>query len=337
VRALLVAVALLLTGAACSSGDDTTEAAAVGVSASSSSSSTTTTLPPLTTYAVGERRMEVVDGSRPTAADPNRNLPAKPDRTLPVLVLFPAVGAASGEPTPVRDAPVADGRFPLVVFSHGVTASADVYAGRLKFWAQAGYVVAAPTFPLSSGAGGLISAYADQPGDVSFVIDELLLRNDEPDDPLYGHLDADHVGVAGHSLGAITTIGVAFNSCCHDQRIDAVVELSGVELPFPGGDYEKLPTIPLLAVHGASDGTVPVSGSDNLIAKAEPPTYYLRFPEGAHSNVLLGPEGALTDAAVIAFLDRHLKGDARRLAELPTEVASFGRATFEVKEAGDGT
>ena len=72
-----------------------------------------------------------------------------------MLLLYPADGEVAASTEPVDDAPVADGTFPLVVFSHGVDARPDpTYEGRLKEWARAGYIVAAPTYPLSSGAGG---------------------------------------------------------------------------------------------------------------------------------------------------------------------------------------
>jgi hypothetical protein len=45
---------------------------------------------------------------------------------------------------------------------------------RLELWAGAGYVVAAPTFPLTRGAGRRDRRLCEPAGDVSFVIDELL-------------------------------------------------------------------------------------------------------------------------------------------------------------------
>jgi predicted dienelactone hydrolase len=324
-RVLIVAAALALAGAACSS-DAGTGGAATGPD---DSPTTSTTLD----YAVGQRSIELVDHSRPTAADPTRNLPERPNRTIPVTLLYPAEGAPVTNPTPVVNAAIAEGRFPLVVFSHGLTMSGDsiAYLSRLKFWAGAGYVVAAPTFPLSSGPGGAAGDFVNQPDDVSFVIDELLARAGQPDDPLHQHLDPEHIGVSGHSLGAFTTIGVTFNSCCRDTRIDAAVEISGVEVAFPGGDYSDRPDTPLLAIHGAQDTTIPVTGSDQLIAKAEPPTYYVRFPRGDHTSILSAPEGVLVDEAVIAFFDLYLKADPRQLDELRSQVHESGLATLDAR------
>jgi predicted dienelactone hydrolase len=279
-------------------------------------------------FAVGRRTVELVDTSRGTDADPGRDRPAEADRTLSVLLLYPADGPVTTPTEVIDEAIPAEGEFPLVVFSHGWTATGPAYEGRIREWARAGYVVAAPTFPLSSGPGGQLADYANQPGDVSFVIDQLLDLPD--DDPLAGHLDPDQVGAAGHSLGAITTLGVSLNSCCADARLDAAVELSGVRLPFAGGQYDDLARVPFLAVHGGADRVLQVNGSDTLFAEAPGPAYYLRLPDAGHSD-FLASAGPLVDEVVVAFLDRYLKGDDEPLAAVPEAVAASGVATFEEK------
>jgi len=321
-RALMFAAALVVAAATCSSDDGTSGTTAAPTRPDASSAATLD-------YAVGQRTIELVDDARPTAADARptaadakRKLPERPDRTFEVTLLYPAEGAPETYPTPVTDAVIADGEFPLVVFSHGWTLSGDwgPYVRRLTYWAGAGYVVAAPTFPLTSGSGAGPGDYVNQPADVSFVIDELLARAVRPDDPLHEHLDADHVGVAGHSLGAGTTIGLTFNSCCRDTRIDAAIEIAGTEFPFPDGAYTDWPATPLLAIHGARDRIIPVAGSDELIDKARPPTYYLRFPDGDHGNWLSAQPGALVDDAVTAFFDLYLNDDPSQLDGLPDRV-----------------
>jgi len=289
---------------------------------------TTTTTRPQDGYAVGRRSIELVDPSRPTAADPDRDVDELPDRTLPVLLLYPATGGETAPAEATDDAPAAEGAFPLVVFTHGVTATGPTYEGRLQEWARAGYVVAAPTYPLSSGPGGKIGDYVNQPADVSFVLDELLGLPD--DDPLAGHIDAEAVAAAGHSLGAITTLGVGLTSCCSDPRLDAIVELSGLRLPFDGSGVDDLDRLPFLAIHGAEDRVVPVSGSDTLFAEAPGPAAYLRLTDAGHSDFLI-EDGPLVDATVVAFLDRYLRGDEDALDEIPPLVDERGDATFEVK------
>jgi predicted dienelactone hydrolase len=325
---LPVLLALLL--AACSSATDT--ALPTTTTAADAATTTTTVAAEVAAradaYSVGSRTLTLVDPDRPTDADGGRDRPAQPDRTISVLLLYPAEGDAGTTTEVAPDRPPAPGRFPLVVFSHGWTAEGPRYEGRLKEWARAGYVVAAPTYPLSSGAGGVLADYVNQPADVSFVIDELLALG--ADDPLAGAIDGDAIAAAGHSLGAITTLGVTLNSCCADPRIGAAVQISGVRLPFPGGAFDDLGRVPFLAIHGAQDGVVPVSGSDTLFEEAEGPAHYLRFPDGDHSGFLVS-DGPLIDAVVIAFLDRHLLDEPEGLDEVAATVAASGRAVLTEK------
>src|SRR4051794_18072237 len=126
-------------------------------------------------YAVGKRSYTFVDRSRPTAA--NGSYAGAPTRTLPTLLLYPTAGAPGGPAVdgapPLRH----PGGFPLVVFAHGFGASGPAYQGLLERFAAQGYVVAAPTFPLSNGAapgGPKLGDYVNQPADVSFVIGQVL-------------------------------------------------------------------------------------------------------------------------------------------------------------------
>lgn len=291
---------------------------------------------PQTDYAVGSRSITVVDESRPTRASPKRGMEARDSRTLRLLILYPATGEAdTGEgEAAAADAPVAKGRFPVVEFSHGVTASGPVYEGFLVAWAKAGYVVVAPTFPLTSGAEAWqdLGDYENQPADVSFVLDRVLDLNTQRDDPLAGHLDTESVAVAGHSLGAITTLGF-FNSCCRDDRVDAIISISGSELPFAGGNFDGAPDTPLLLAHGQDDKTVPYFGSSNAFASLPGPRALLTFPTGTHSDVIFSPDfNPSMDATTVAFLDLELRRDPRRWNDLNRLLDRDGVANLAVRD-----
>lgn len=315
-------LALLATATAACSADDGDPAEPVSAAAAG----------PEPPFATGRRHLTLVDPTRGTDAVPDK-LPARPDRTIEVEVVYPAAGEPGPEPTgdpvgegdSVVDAPPQDGRFPLVVFAHGFNGRGDIFLALAARWARAGYVVALPTFPLSRQGIAVSADLANQPGDVSFVLDEL------GDDPLADHIDMDHVAVGGHSLGAATVFGVAYNSCCIDDRIDATIPVSGGTLPFEGGDYDDWTGTPMLLVHGAGDETVPIAAGDAMFDLAEPPVWYLRLAGADHVSVFLGEPGRLFGEAALAFLDAQLRGDGEALDALAAEVTAGGAAEWRTK------
>ncbi len=266
-------------------------------------------------FAVGTQSFTFVDTSRPTP--PNGSFGGAPSRTLPTLVLYPAVGDPSRPPVPGARALGGNHRFPLIVFSHGFTATGPAYAPLLALLARGGYVVAAPTFPLSSqnapgGPNG--SDYVNQPGDVSFVLTRLL-RLESDDARFRREMDGRRIGVAGHSLGAITTLGVTANSAVQDRRIDAAVSFSGLKLPFGSGTWFSKPTPPLMLVHGNADGTVPYGGSVDAYGQAPSPKAFLTLI-GAPHTPFFSPWLDPTIRTVLDFLDGYLKHDHEALERL---------------------
>lgn len=205
-----------------------------------------------------------------------------------------------------------DGAHPLIVFAHGSGGNPDFYRVLLQAWAEKGYVVAAPRFP---------SDRANQPGDVSFVITEMLRLSSAATGPFAGVIDANRIGTAGHSAGGVTVLGVAFNTCCLDRRVRAGAVLAGDAPPFPGGAYfPGIPT-PLLVVHGLADPTVPFNEGRRIFTDALPPKMMLtvpasNVPSADHARLYVGtdnrpfPDTRLVIAATLGFFDRYLRDDS---------------------------
>ncbi|MDQ6726569.1 MAG: dienelactone hydrolase family protein [Actinomycetota bacterium] len=261
-----------------------------------------------------------VDRTRSTPAQ--GDAPEQPSRTLITTVATP-------------DGP---GPFPLIIFSHGFGGSGEDYADVLRAIASAGYVVAAPDFPLTSaGAPGGpqrgVDAPEAQPGDVRFVIDELLRLNGDPADALSARIDPRRIGAAGHSMGAGITMGVAYNSCCRDVRIRAGV-LMAVDPPTQyHGDYFVPPVVPVLVIHGGQDEALPYQGGRRAYADAEPPKFFLTVLGGDHNwpySAAAQPEGAsVVMAATVDFFDAYLKGRADGLSRLRADADRPGVTKFE--------
>ena len=285
-------------------------------------------------YGVGQTEVTFVDHSRPTDAVPDRHLDARPDRTLPVVVsypILPAAGAAADAPAAVGAAP-APGRFPLVVLSHGVTSDGPSVARVLaEPFVRQGYVVASPTFPLASGPGGTVADLANQPADVSFVITSLTTWSETAGTPLAGHVEAKCLALAGHSLGAATTLAAAYLSCCRDARVKAVVSMAGTLAPFKG-TFADNPPIPLLILHGDQDTTVPLAKGQETFATLRGPRYFLTLHGANHVSMFFDKAGEVLDLSVTAFLDAYLKGNSAALRALPDDTRVAAVAAYETAD-----
>lgn len=264
---------------------------------------------PAPLYAVGNIAVPMVDDSRATPAD--GPVPGHPGRTLRVEIFYPASGVP-GSPLSEYGAPAHGGPFPLIVFSHGFGSSAAAYQALLVRWAAAGFVVAAPTFPLTSvttPGGADLADYVNQPGDVSFVISQMLAASKSGQGPLAGSIDPSEIAAAGHSLGGVTTLGLVGDTCCRDQRVDAAVVISGDAISFPGG-RAVAPSIPMLFVHGDADQVVPYASSIAAFDDARGPKGLLTLVGGGHGTPVDATAPAFVSVVrtTIDFFDLFLKG-----------------------------
>ncbi len=218
-------------------------------------------------YPVGIRTLELVDASRPAADG------AGP-RPVTVEVYYPSTAAGvAGVPrdiatvldiplieTPAyRDVPIAPGPFPLVLFSHGnngIRIQSFYFGAHL---ASHGYVVASPDhhgniFPDMLRGISDADVVANRPRDMVFVLDELVARSNTPGDDLAGAIDADRVGISGHSFGGYTSFLLAAGDT-REPRIKAIFpQAPGAILP---DEHFAGITVPTLIIGGSIDETTP--------------------------------------------------------------------------------
>jgi dienelactone hydrolase len=261
--------------------------------------------------------MRLVDSSR-TIQLPNGS--SEP-RTLLTYVRYPALGARSR--TDVRDAPAAraDGPFPLIVFGHGFAVTPELYAGLLQAWARAGYVVAAPVFPLENAnapGGPDESDLPNQPADMSFVISSLLAASAAGSGPLAGLIDSTGIAATGQSDGGDTALALAYNHHFRDPRITATIILSGAEMPGVGGFTYPPGSPPLLATQGTADTVNPPGLTNTFFEAARRPKYLLSLLGAEHLPPYSEQQPQLTivEQVTKAFLDGYLKGNSRALVRL---------------------
>lgn len=136
----------------------------------------------------------------------------------------------------VASAPVAPGRFPVIVYVPGWGGARESNSAQAENLASHGYVVVArddafPEAPFdfsSSAARDATVARANRKvaaaaRDVSAVLDALARNAADDASPFAGRLDTTRVGILGFSFGG----AVAAEAARHDPRVVAAVDLDG--------------------------------------------------------------------------------------------------------------
>jgi predicted dienelactone hydrolase len=232
---------------------------------------------------------------------------------------------------------------PLVVFSHGDLGCGIQSIAFTEELARNGYVVAAPDHAdamichiVPSGPGMSPDSQPRQPRildpgawndasrsdrrqDVENVIDDLL-----QDKEFTKVIDPRRIGLAGHSLGGYTVVGIAGGwQSWLDPRIRAVLAFSPYVMPFQVKNTLGDVHVPLMYQGGTLDvGITPfLKGSRGAYATANPPAYFVELRRAGHfawtncgderttESCLAHVENARLIAQYgVAFFNRYLKG-----------------------------
>jgi dienelactone hydrolase len=289
---------------------------------------------PAPLYAVGLRTLTFVDPSRVTDSTPGQAGGETQGRALVTTVWYPASGATGGSAR--NDAPPArGGPFPVVLFSQGLLGVPLDYHAIAERWAAAGLVVAAPAYPLTNRGAAHVQALdvVNQPGDASFVLTALLRQAGAAGDRFHGLLDGSRLAAAGHSAGAITTVGL-FSTCCRDARLRAGVVLAGNSLGF--GGYAGGPA-PVLFEHGDKDPIVPYFSGRLAWEGLAWPKAFVTLEGQSHIDPYLQPATpafAVVADTTTAFLRWSLRGDPAALAAFRTSATAPGLAHVDDRLGG---
>jgi dienelactone hydrolase len=280
-------------------------------------------------YGVGEIVVRYVDDTRTVDWPGEGDVP----RTIPTVIRYPVSAPGALD---VWGAQPASGPFPLVVFAHGFAVTPGTYQALMRAWVQAGYIVAAPFFPLTNAnapGGPDESDLVNQPGDMSLVITRVLAASAQGHGVLAGLVNPSRIAVAGQSDGASTALDTADDHRAPDRRVDAAVILSGADLPGMDSFPFAVGSPPVLAVQGTADkSNLPVS-TYRWFRLARSPKFLLTLVGAGHlSPYRTQPQLGIVQRETIAFLDRYLRhlpgararmwaaGNVSRLARLTTHA-----------------
>jgi len=243
-------------------------------------------------------------------------------KNVPDPVDFTVVDSVRKRDIPVRVyLPPEKSPAPVVLFSHGLGGSREGSAYLGKHWAGRGY---AAVFLQHTGSD--TSVWADKPlrqrlkamqeaanlenfilraGDVSAVLNQLEVWNSADGHVLKGRLDREHIGMSGHSFGAVTTQAVSGQGTQRgravftDLRIDAAVIMSpsSPNNGTPESAFGQV-SIPWLLMTGTKD--LAVIGNADMESRL---AVFPALPPGGKYELVL------YDAEHSAFTERSLPGD----------------------------
>jgi len=221
----------------------------------------------------------------------------------------------------VRDARVREGKFPLIVFSHGNGGTRNQNTFWCDYLASHGYIIVSADHtanarvtvikgkPILYQASQRNQSAIDRPKDMSFLLDQMTLWNGGADSRFGGRIDLRVPVAAGMSFGSMTAIRVADA----DPRFKAVIAMSGAP-----ENHQNL-NVPSLYMLGTEDTTLGVKGNDFIRANFRMhagPAFLLEMVNGGHYS--------FTDIFKIArdFGDGVGKGKRRATGE-PFEFTSM--------------
>lgn len=225
-----------------------------------------------------------------------------------------------------------EGPWPLIIFSHGFGGCAKQSTFLTSYWAEQGYIVAAPdhadAIPCKNVAAYLNAnpnniertperpfrepmqwsdeTYITRKEDILFTLSSML------DDPMYkGYIDEDNIGLAGFSLGGYTVLGLTGGwPSWADKRFKAVLAMSPYANPYIVRKGLSRINVPIFYMGGTKDSPVTPIIKKMGWGQTTAPKYFLELEGGQHISFSeRDPRFKdLISQTSLAFFDKYLRG-----------------------------
>jgi dienelactone hydrolase len=261
----------------------------------------------------------------PSSAKPQKNRYAFPYHDAQYGVFEDMLGAdeAPGFADP-------DARYPLIILAHGASAHGIYDVRHAHNLASHGYIVAVLTF--GDDRTGIPQNLNAHVGFLRPLLTRAVLDSVLESETFGPHVDADNIGISGHSFGGFTALTVAGGpylgntATVSDSRIKAGV----LAAPWVGGNYDgndffafgtdnndlNRVTTPMIGFFGTKDEATLASFILPAMQQLSGPTYVVELVDQPH----VFEQGSWEDRDnwELLFFDAYLKNDAASLAALKT-------------------
>jgi len=190
----------------------------------------------------------LTDTTRPSQA--HGEFKGSDSRELKTRIWYPGDLLKEGKP--------ASAALPLLIYSHGFMSTRTGGAYLAEHMASKGYVVASMDYPLTNFNAPdkpYVIDVVNQPGDITFLLDQLLSWHRESGNLFEGAIDGNRIGVMGLSLGGMTSTLASFHPRFGDPRIDAAVSIAGPGFMF-GPAFFRHRELPYMMVASEIDALV---------------------------------------------------------------------------------
>lgn len=233
---------------------------------------------------MGERHLSLMDQER--------------DRPIKMVVWYPTTQKSSYHldgvwemATVAKEAPLAEGKRPLVLLSHGWGGEKIEQMWLAEALVKEGYIVCAidhygNTWKTYSEEVSL--EFSHRPKDISAALDFLL-----EDSPFNEAIDSQRIGFAGYSMGGLTGLflagGEVDGPSYQDSRIQAFFLMAPRGFDFSPSSLEKIDR-PIAIVSGENDAILPIEKNALMLGETIPSaTVHIFEGEAGHPIFLNCP------------------------------------------------